>query len=660
MKTVSLLLTVLFVLSIIFTIVMVIPEDPYRCFFVTPMSSETGNDIIREMRLNDPLIVQYIDYVRDSLVGDFRLTTSYQTGSEVEDLIWGSVPATVLLFTTTIVLSILSALSLEYFASSRRSKFARWSVHILAIVSFSIPAMWYSLWLIISSNDIGIDLPVYVHGNGFDAVGSDGIMGIPTLLSHLALPLTAAFISTFGLFVLSFRWANERRMARGSQENGEGFRKWTVSVFHELTGMRPFVYFLVACTFCAVAAVDSMYGYLGLGDLFWTGIHHSDMPLTMALMFVSSLFVLVAGAVLNTVFNLASRRSLNLALSDWVKRDEAFEGPTTAGKGKGVTLPQWMAIMTRRCLRSWAFTGALIVLLAVIASAALAPILATVPDPQLVTSREPMRLGDDWINPLPPSLDVSPYTDYLHPLGTDMMGKDVYSTLLYGARPAAIIAVALVAGTVLIGLAAGVIPFFFPEPDVFPKVLRDLFDFGLTILARAYVTLPLIILLIVWGIVARLNVERDFSMLSTIPMLLVGVYSWAWIMTCRPVRAMKRMLGPEARLGNAVPGILAESLSIAKFVVPIGFLIEMTLSEFFYNPGMDTTWYVMIVDATNAGTWLFDDTYWHLLYVPVSAILLVCASLFVLLDRAEHALRTSEVHPERRSTAVHEEASPSG
>ena len=647
-KAASLLLTVLFLLTVIFTIFMVMPGDPYHSIMVGPQSVQLWNDIVNEMRLDDALVIQYVDYVRDSLVGDFRLTTSVQWGSEVEDVIWARMSATVLLFTTTIVLSILSALALEYFASSRRTKLAPWTVHILAIVTFSAPAMWYSLWLLLSSNDIGLDLPTY--GNGFDAVRSDGIMGLPTLLSHLVLPLTAAVISTFGLFVLGFRWANQRRMARGYHENEEGFRKWTMSVLHELTGMRPFVYFMVAWTFCAVVAVDSMYGYLGLGELLWASLHHRDVPLMMALMFVSSLFVLVAGAVLNTSFNLASRRSLNVALSDWVKRDEVFEGHTNAMEMKGVPSSDWMVAIARRCVRNWAFMGALIALLAVIASAALAPILATVPDPQLAANSEPDHFMDDWLNPLPPSLEVSPYTGYLHPLGTDAIGRDIYSMMLYGARAAVIIAAVLVAGAVLIGFAAGVISFHFPGPDAFPEVLRGLFDFGLTIFARTYVIIPLTVFLLARALVTGV------SMLSTIPILLVALYSWGWIMTCRPVREMARTVGPETRFGRGLPGILAESFSIAKFLVPIGFLVEMVLSEF-ARSSMNITWYGLLTETYAYGGFL-TDTNWHLVYVPVSAILLVCASLFIVLDRAEHILRTSEVYPEGKSTTVHEEAIP--
>jgi ABC-type dipeptide/oligopeptide/nickel transport system permease subunit len=484
-------------------------------------------------------------------------------------------------------------------------------------MTFSAPAVWHSLWLLNLTCNAGLDPPL--RGNGFDAIRNDGILGLLTVLSHLALPLTAAFLATFGLFVLMFRWANRRRLARGALDSEKGFRKWSVSVLHELTGMRPFVYFMVAWTFCVILIVDSVYGYMGLGTLMGWSFGIRDYPLMMALLFVSSLFVLVAGIVVNTAFNLASRRDLDVAMSDWVQRDEAFEDNTMAKEEKAVQPRQWIVAIAGLSVRNWAFMGAVIVLLAVAASAALAPTLVT----------EPWNL---W---------------YLEP------DAYVYSETLYGARPAIVIAAALVVGAVSIGIAVGMASFYFPSADAFPKILKDLFDFVLTALARTYVIIPITLIGIAWMLTAQTH-------LSTIPLLLVALYSWAWIMTCRPIRSMARTAGPRVRFGRALPGILAESLSIAKFVVPIAFLIEMLLSSNYLNfgPGSraDFTWYNLFEQIYALGGFLYGD--WYLVYIPIAAIVLVCASLFVVLDRTEHILRTSQVYPERRLAVVDEEATP--
>ena len=611
------MLTVFLVLNVIFMLFMVMPEG-LTDTLTMGKPPEVENAIINEFRLNETLFVQYVDFIRDSLVGDFRITTSHQVlpGTDIEGLIWSRAAATVLLFTVTLVVSMTAALGLEYIASSSRRRIRSWTIHAIAVIAFSAPATWYSICMIKFVLGAGLDIPT--GGNGFDAVSSDGVLGLPTVLSHLALPLTAAFLASFGLFVVVFRWADRRRLERGTLDSGGGFRKWCASVLHELTGARPFIYFLTAWTFCITLMVDAVYGYGGLGGLvpwmFGTGF---DLGLAMASMFVSSLFVLVAGMTLNTAINLASRRSLTAALSDWIQRDETLGGTAMVGGHKGVTPLQWIRSIGGSCARNWAFMAAAIALLAMVALAVLAPVLT----PQ------------EW----------SPYIE------PDSM---IYNGTIDGARSAIIIAAVLTLGAVSIGAGVGMASFYFPLSNGFPGFLRDLFDFVLTALARSYVIIPIILLSIAW----RLSVH---SLTSTILLVLLALYSWAWILTCRSVRATARTSGQRVRFGRALPSVLAESLSIAKFVVPIAFLVEMFIGSFYVGLGSgayDVSWYALFLKfISRYGVFTGD---WYLAYIPIAAIVLVCASLFVALDRAEHILRTSQIYPERRPAVVSEEATP--
>ncbi len=109
------------------------------------------------------------------------------------------------------------------------------------------------------------------------------------------------------------------------------------------------------------------------------------------------------------------------------------------------------------------FAGLLILIMFVL-MAFLAPVLATVPNPD---KHEEPRVENPLdptgpplqANPLPPSLKKSIYTNWTHPLGTDHKGQDIYSLTLYGARASLIVglvatAISVVMGTV-IGLGAG-------------------------------------------------------------------------------------------------------------------------------------------------------------------------------------------------------------
>jgi peptide/nickel transport system permease protein len=109
------------------------------------------------------------------------------------------------------------------------------------------------------------------------------------------------------------------------------------------------------------------------------------------------------------------------------------------------------------------FAGLLILIMFVL-MAFLAPVLSTVPNPD---KHEEPRVENPLdptgpplqVNPLPPSLKKSIYTNWTHPLGTDHKGQDIYSLTMYGARASLIVglvatAISVIMGT-LIGLGAG-------------------------------------------------------------------------------------------------------------------------------------------------------------------------------------------------------------
>ncbi len=115
--------------------------------------------------------------------------------------------------------------------------------------------------------------------------------------------------------------------------------------------------------------------------------------------------------------------------------------------------------------------GALL-LLAMIAMAVLAPYIGTI-DPQSVSPIRRLR---------PPS--------ELYPFGTDMMGRDIYSRVAYGARISLLVGLSVAVLSVIIGLALGLITGYVRWVDaILMRVMDGLMSIPPILLAIALMAL---------------------------------------------------------------------------------------------------------------------------------------------------------------------------
>jgi peptide/nickel transport system permease protein/glutathione transport system permease protein len=136
----------LVVLTIIFLAVRVAPGDPALAV-LGDRASDVALDAVRErMGLNDPLPVQFWDYLTGIIRGD--LGVSLVTGRSAAGMIGGVLPHTVQLTVSAVLLGLLFGIPTGVWAAVYRNRWPDYLGRVVSLAGLSFPAFYLAILLI--------------------------------------------------------------------------------------------------------------------------------------------------------------------------------------------------------------------------------------------------------------------------------------------------------------------------------------------------------------------------------------------------------------------------------------------------------------------------------------------------------------------------------
>jgi len=289
------LLPVLFIMSLlVFSLVHLTPGDPALVILgaserasIDPATIEAVRE---EFGLNDPLPIQYLNFLRRAIRGD--LGTSFVTGEEVFEAIMSRMPATIQLTLFSMLVSLLLALPLGIISAVKHRSWLDNMSMILAVIGVSMPNFWFGLLLIlVFSVQLGL-LPSFGIGRLENGLGD--------FLGHLILPSLTLGLSLMGLVT---------RMVRSSllevihseyitTARAKGLPERIVIYKHALRNALIPVVTIVGLQFGALlggaVVTETIFAWPGVGRLMINAIWKRDYPMIQgATLVMCALFVLV-------------------------------------------------------------------------------------------------------------------------------------------------------------------------------------------------------------------------------------------------------------------------------------------------------------------------------------------------------------------------------
>lgn len=180
LKIFNALLSIIGSLILVFCIIYLLPGDPVLSMLdPTTASPEAINNLRKELGLDQPFYVQFLDYFKNVLQGD--LGQSRITSEPVLQKILVHLPATLLLTLASMIISVVVGVTFGVISAIYRNKWIDVVVRLIGLFGISMPTFWSGILLILI---FGVQL------NWLPIMGSEGWQTL--ILPSLALGFVGA------------------------------------------------------------------------------------------------------------------------------------------------------------------------------------------------------------------------------------------------------------------------------------------------------------------------------------------------------------------------------------------------------------------------------------------------------------------------------------
>ncbi|GGB52792.1 nickel ABC transporter permease [Fictibacillus barbaricus] len=292
-QTIPVMIGVTFV---VFFIMQLVPGDPAVLLAGEGASKETIEGIREQLGLNQPLYVQYTDYLMNIFRGD--LGVSLKNSQPVLDEILVRLPITIELAFFSILITIVLGMAAGIISAIKPYSLTDVSVMLIALLGISLPSFWFGLMLMyLFSVKLQI-LPV---------AGWDSIL-------HIILP--AVTLGAGGAAIVA-------RMTRSSMlevirqdyirtARSKGLRETVIIYKHALRNALIPVITVVGLQFGALLGgtvlVESIFAINGLGRMIVDAIRMRDLPIVQGGVLCASLIFVIVNLFVDIFYRFFNKR----------------------------------------------------------------------------------------------------------------------------------------------------------------------------------------------------------------------------------------------------------------------------------------------------------------------------------------------------------------
>ncbi len=293
-RTILSILTIFVLCTVVFFAIKSIPGDP----FSGPEYTEEVRQQLHELYGYDqPIIVQYINYMGNLLQGDLGISVYYR-GRSVVDIIKAAFPQSLDLGLRALITATIVGIGLGVIAALNRKKPLDYLSIIIAIIGISIPSFVVASLLQYVFAIVFPIFPVARYTSFAHTV-------LPTIA--LALPTIAKFSRFMRTSMLEVIDSDFVKTARS-----KGLKKRQIIFSHEIrNSLLPLLAILGPTTASLLTGsfvVESIFAVPGLGNYFVESINTQDYSLIMGLTIFYGTFLVTINFVIDILYGVVDPR----------------------------------------------------------------------------------------------------------------------------------------------------------------------------------------------------------------------------------------------------------------------------------------------------------------------------------------------------------------
>ncbi|WKT75222.1 ABC transporter permease [Lysinibacillus fusiformis] len=295
-RTLSMVITLIGVSILVFLMMHFIPGDPVTYILGDFASEEAIAEMKSNLGLDQPLFIQYIDYIKNVLQGN--LGTSYITGLTVGEEIMARFPITVQLALYSLIIGSVIGILMGILAAVKQNTIFDQLAMVISLIGISAPGFWIALFLI------------WMFSYQFNIFPISGYQGFYSLI----LPSITLGLGSAG---------NIARMTRSSMlevikqdfmrtAQAKGLAMIPMLFKHALQNAMIPVITLIGLQFgfllAGAVVIETVFALPGLGSFSIEAITKRDLPTVQGLVLFMAFLFIITNMIVDLVYSLIDPR----------------------------------------------------------------------------------------------------------------------------------------------------------------------------------------------------------------------------------------------------------------------------------------------------------------------------------------------------------------